>query len=121
MLDMGSLPDVKKIVQLCAIDRQTLLFSATIPPEIESLSSWVLRDPEIVEIGVRRAVAETVTHAFYPVAVVPQIDVLVSLPRQKPYSNVRVFFSTKQRADPVSPRTKELLPLRSALPSEPTP
>src|SRR5258708_9379116 len=57
MVDMGFLPDVRRIVQLCPASRQTLLFSATIPPEIESLCSWVLKDPEIVDIGERRSVA----------------------------------------------------------------
>ena len=108
MLDMGFLPDVKKIVQLCPTDRQTLLFSATIPPEIESLSSWVLRDPEIVEIGVRRAVAETVTHAFYPVAVAQKFDLLVSLLEQTHYESVIVFTRTKQAADEISDRLKAL-------------
>ena len=108
MLDMGFLPDVKKIVQLCPADRQTLLFSATIPPEIESLSSWVLRDPEIVEIGVRRAVAETVTHAFYPVAVAQKFDLLVSLLEQTHYESVIVFTRTKQAADEISDRLKAL-------------
>jgi ATP-dependent RNA helicase RhlE len=108
MLDMGFLPDVKKIVQLCPVDRQTLLFSATIPPEIESLSSWVLRDPEIVEIGVRRAVAETVTHAFYPVAVAQKFDLLVSLLEQTHYESVIVFTRTKQAADEISDRLKAL-------------
>jgi len=108
MLDMGFLPDVKKIVQLCPTDRQTLLFSTTIPPEIESLSSWVLRDPEIVEIGVRRAVAETVTHAFYPVAAAQKFDLLVSLLEQTHYESVIVFTRTKQAADEISDRLKAL-------------
>jgi ATP-dependent RNA helicase RhlE len=108
MLDMGFLPDVKKIVQLCPTDRQTLLFSATIPPEIESLSSWVLRDPEIVEIGVRRAVAETVTHAFYPVAAAQKFDLLVALLEQTHYESVIVFTRTKQAADEISDRLKAL-------------
>ncbi|HZC35938.1 MAG TPA: DEAD/DEAH box helicase [Chthoniobacterales bacterium] len=108
MLDMGFLPDVKKIVQLCPTERQTLLFSATIPPEIESLSSWVLRDPEIVEIGVRRAVAETVTHAFYPVAVAQKFDLLVALLEQTHYESVIVFTRTKQAADEISDRLKAL-------------
>jgi ATP-dependent RNA helicase RhlE len=108
MLDMGFLPDVKKIVQLCPTNRQTLLFSATIPPEIESLSSWVLREPEIVEIGVRRAVAETVTHAFYPVAAAQKFDLLVSLLEQTHYESVIVFTRTKQAADEISDRLKAL-------------
>jgi ATP-dependent RNA helicase RhlE len=108
MLEMGFLPDVKKIVQLCPTDRQTLLFSATIPPEIESLSSWVLREPEIVEIGVRRAVAETVTHAFYPVAAAQKFDLLVALLEQTHYESVIVFTRTKQAADEISDRLRAL-------------
>ncbi|NBS14004.1 MAG: DEAD/DEAH box helicase, partial [Verrucomicrobia bacterium] len=68
MLDMGFLPDVKRIVALCPSKRQTLFFSATIPPEIERLTSWVLKEPVTIEIGLRRSAAETVTHALYPVA-----------------------------------------------------
>src|SRR3982075_1742509 len=108
MLDMGFLPDVKKIVQLCPTDRQTLLFSATIPPEIESLCSWVLKDPEIVEIGERRAVAETVTHAFYPVAAAQKFDLLVALLEQTHYQSVIVFTRTKHAADTISDRLKSL-------------
>jgi ATP-dependent RNA helicase RhlE len=118
MLDMGFLPDVKKIVQLCPVERQTLLFSATIPPEIESLSSWVLRDPEIVEIGVRRAVAETVTHAFYPVAVAQKFDLLVALLEQTHYESVIVFTRTKQAADEISDRLKALKHLVTVLHSD---
>ena len=51
MLDMGFLPDVRKIIDRCPKTRQTLLFSATIPPEIGQLAAWVLRNPEKIEIG----------------------------------------------------------------------
>src|SRR4029077_19103427 len=79
MLDMGFLPDVRRIVEKTSPKRQTLLFSATLPPEIERLSAWVLRDPELVEIGVRRSPAETVTHAVYPVAAEQKFDLLMAL------------------------------------------
>jgi ATP-dependent RNA helicase RhlE len=118
MLDMGFLPDVKKIVQFCPTKRQTLLFSATIPPEIESLSSWVLRDPEIVEIGVRQAPAETVTHAFYPVASAQKFDLLVALLEQTHYESVIVFTRTKQAADEISDRLKALKHSVTALHSD---
>src|SRR4029078_3929888 len=74
MLDMGFLPDVRRIVEKISSDRETFLFSATLPPEIERLAAWVLREPELVEIGVRRAPAETVTHSAYPVAAQKKID-----------------------------------------------
>src|SRR6201993_5045460 len=108
MVDMGFLPDVRRIVQLCPTQRQTLLFSATIPPEIESLCSWVLKEPIVVEIGVRRAVAETVTHAFYPVASTQKFDLLVSLLEQTHYESVIVFTRTKHAADNISDRLKRL-------------
>src|SRR5439155_21508556 len=78
MLDMGFLPDVRRIVEQISKDRQTLLFSATLPPEIERLAAWVLRDPEAVEIGVGRAPAETVTHAVYPVAAEQKFELLMA-------------------------------------------
>jgi len=68
MLDMGFLPDVRRIVERCPRARQTMLFSATIPPEIDQLCKWALKNPETIEIGLRRSPAETVTHALYPVA-----------------------------------------------------
>jgi ATP-dependent RNA helicase RhlE len=106
MVDMGFLPDVRRIVQLCPVPRQTLLFSATIPPEIESLCSWVLKNPEIVEIGERRAVAENVTHAFFPVASAQKFDLLVSLLEGIEFKSVLVFTRTKQTADEISDRLK---------------
>ena len=79
MLDMGFLPDVRRLVEKCPPreKRQTLFFSATLPPEIEKLTQWALRpQPEIVEIGARRSPAETVSHAFYPVNATQKFDLL---------------------------------------------
>jgi ATP-dependent RNA helicase RhlE len=107
MLDMGFLPDVRRIVELCPKQRQTLLFSATIPPEIDSLAAWVLQNPVVIDIGVRRAAA-TVTHAFYPVAAAQKFDLLVQLLEQTHYESVIVFTRTKQAADEISDRLKAL-------------
>ena len=68
MLDMGFLPDVRRIVESCPRQRHTALFSATIPPQIETLIQWAMRNPETIEIGARRTPAETVKHVIYPVA-----------------------------------------------------
>src|SRR6185369_9156295 len=68
MLDMGFLQDVRRIVQKCPRERQSLLFSATIPVQIETLIRWAMRNPETIEIGARRTPAETVKHVIYPVA-----------------------------------------------------
>jgi len=108
MVDMGFLPDVRRIVQLCPTQRQTLLFSATIPPEIENLCSWVLREPILVEIGERSSVAETVTHAFYPVASAQKFDLLVALLEETHYESVIVFTRTKQAADQIANRLKQV-------------
>src|SRR5438046_10250744 len=102
MLDMGFLPDVRRIVEKISADRQTLLFSATLPPEIERLAAWVLRDPELVEIGVRRSPAETVTHAVYPVAAEQKFDLLMVLLERTNFDSVLIFCRTKQNADRVS-------------------
>jgi ATP-dependent RNA helicase RhlE len=101
MLDMGFLPDVKRILQKCPRDRHTSLFSATIPPEIETLIHWAMKKPETVEIGVRRSPAETVKHVVYPVAETQKTDLLRALLDQVHYDSVIVFCRTKDRADRV--------------------
>jgi ATP-dependent RNA helicase RhlE len=53
MLDMGFLPDVRRIVEKTPSSRQTLFFSATMPPQIKSLADFALKDPESVEVGIR--------------------------------------------------------------------
>ena len=57
MLDMGFLPDVKRIIQRCPKARQTLFFSATMPPELAQLSTWALINPQEIKIGQRRSAA----------------------------------------------------------------
>ena len=99
MLDMGFLPDVRRIVEKISTERQTLLFSATLPPEIERLAAWVLRDPELVEIGVRRSPAETVTHAVYPVAAEQKFDLLMALLERTNFDSALIFCRTKYGAD----------------------
>jgi ATP-dependent RNA helicase RhlE len=104
MLDMGFMPDVRRVLERCPKERQTMLFSATIPPEIEQLCHWALRDPETVEIGVRRSPAETVKHALYPVAVEQKQDLLEELLRRTDYNQVLIFCRTKHGADRVARR-----------------
>src|SRR5260370_18057709 len=68
MLDMGFLPDVRRIVERCPRERHTSLFSATVPPQIETLIQWAMHHPETIEIGARRTPAETVNHVLHPVS-----------------------------------------------------
>ncbi len=104
MLDMGFLPDVRRIIDRCPKQRQTLLFSATVPPEIESLVKWAMNRPENVSIGERRSPAETVTHAFYPVAATQKFQLLVTLLERTNFDSVLIFCRTKHGADKIARR-----------------
>ena len=104
MLDMGFMPDVRRIIDQCPKDRQTLLFSATMPPEIAKLTEWALRDPAKVEIGGRQSPAETVTHALYPVAVSQKFDLLLEILERTHYKSVLIFCRTKMNADRIAAR-----------------
>jgi ATP-dependent RNA helicase RhlE len=101
MLDMGFLPQVRKIVNLCPWEgRQTLFFSATMPPAIQTFAQWCLFEPTSVEIA-RRAVASTVTHAFYPVSMDQRDELLLALLDQTEYHSVMIFTRTRKEADQV--------------------
>jgi len=102
MLDMGFLPDVRHLVEKCPRKRHTALFSATIPPAIETLISWAMNDPETVEIGARRTPAETVKHVIYPVSDTQKSDLLLKLLDQVSYDSVIVFCRTKHGADRIA-------------------
>ncbi len=102
MLDMGFLPDVRRIVEKCPRNRHTSLFSATIPPQIETLIQWAMRHPQTIEIGVRRSVADTVKHVIYPVAEDQKSDLLREILERVNYDSVIIFCRTKHRADRIA-------------------
>lgn len=102
MLDMGFLPDVNKIVRMCPKKRQSLLFSATIPPEIDRLSRAMLNDPVQIKIGGGRMPAETIQHTIYPVDDRQKFDLLVALLEKLEYHSVLVFTRTKAGADTIA-------------------
>jgi ATP-dependent RNA helicase RhlE len=104
MLDMGFLPDVRRIVQKIRKERQTLFFTATLPPELEQLASWALRNPVKVEIGRQRSPAETVSHAFYPVVASQKFDLLQLLLEQTDFKSVLIFTRTRMGADRIAHR-----------------
>jgi ATP-dependent RNA helicase RhlE len=97
MLDMGFLPDIKRILKHIPNQRQTLLFSATFAPEIEKLSRQYLKNPERVAIGIV-APAHTVTHKLYPVAEHLKREFLVHLLYKTKTRSVLIFTRTKHRA-----------------------
>ncbi len=99
MLDMGFLPDVQRIVEKTPRSRQTLFFSATMPPQIKSLADWALREPVTIEIGIRFSPAETVSHYLYPVAGDQREELLLAILEATHFTSVMVFTRTKVQAD----------------------
>jgi ATP-dependent RNA helicase RhlE len=99
MLDMGFLPDVRRIVEKTPPTRQTLFFSATMPPQIKSLADWALKEPESVEVGIRFSPAETVSHYLYPVASDQRTELLLAILKQTHFTSVMIFTRTKVQAD----------------------
>jgi ATP-dependent RNA helicase RhlE len=102
MLDMGFLPDVRRIVQKCPRERHTALFSATVPAQIETLIQWAMKNPETIEIGARRSPAETVSHVLYAVAETQKTELLLQVLEKLQYDSVIVFCRTKHRADHIA-------------------
>ena len=101
MLDMGFLPDVKRILKHVPAQRQTMLFSATFPPEVEGLAAQTLRRPKRIAIGLSRP-AHTVAHALYPVPQHLKTALLLALLKQTDTNSVLIFTRTKHRAEKLS-------------------
>ena len=101
MLDMGFAPQINRLVAEMPKYRQTLLFSATMPPEVEALARKYQRKPVVVQIGRRSEAAVTVTHAVYPVPRERKSDLLVHLLKDVVLDSVLVFVRTKMGADRV--------------------
>jgi ATP-dependent RNA helicase RhlE len=98
MLDMGFLPDLKRIVARLPSRKQTLMFSATMPPVIAKLAKELLRHPLSIQIGKRSAPAVGITQAAYPVAEHLKTTLLRHLLRHSDMPSVLVFTRTKQSA-----------------------
>lgn len=101
MFDMGFLPDVRRIIKAVPVQRQTMLFSATFPPEVEQLAAQSLKDPQRISMGLSRP-AHTVTHALYPVPSHLKSALLLKLLKQTATESVLVFTRTKHRAEKVA-------------------
>ncbi len=108
MLDVGFLPAVKRIISKCPKQRQTLFFSATLPPEIAELAAFALKDPVRIEIGVARSVTETVKHGVYMVEPDRKFDLLVALLKETDFQSVIIFTRTKYGADKIAKKLKNL-------------
>ena len=99
MLDMGFLPEIRKIIRHLPAKRQTLFFSATMPDPILALTRDMLRDPVRINLERRAAPAVGITHAVYPVSQELKSALLLALLQRGDMQDVLVFTRTKHRAD----------------------
>jgi ATP-dependent RNA helicase RhlE len=99
MLDMGFLPDIRRVLKHVPAKRQTLFFSATMPREIVTLAREMLRDPVMINLERKSAPAVGITQAVYPVARELKPALLVELLRQNIIADAIVFTRTKHRAN----------------------
>ncbi len=107
MLDMGFLPDIKRIVQQLPKKRQTLMFSATLSKEIEALTHDFQNKPKIVQIGKRSNPAETVTQMVYEVHKHLKLPLLAHLLQDEKMQMVLVFSRTKHGADKIAKKLEQ--------------
>jgi len=106
MFDMGFLPDVRKIIKAVPEKRQTMLFSATFPSEVEQLVKHALTQPQRISFGISRP-AHTISHALFPVPQHLKRDLLLALLRQTDTNSVLIFTRTKHRATRLQRQIKE--------------
>ena len=97
MFDMGFLPDIRRLLRALPSERQSLLFSATMPSDVRHLVDETLTNPLTVEVE-RPVVANTVDHRLYPVPMHLKIDLLEALLKHWDARRVLVFTRTKHRA-----------------------
>jgi len=102
MLDMGFLPDVRKIIQKLPREKQTLFFSATMPPDIVNLSQSILRDPVKIEIKPELFSTDTIEQIIYFVEKKEKSNLLISLLEKNREDSVLVFSRTKHGADKIA-------------------
>lgn len=99
MLDMGFIHDIKRILKLLPARRQTLFFSATMPPEIETLANSMLTRPEKVEVTPVSSTVDTISQYVYFVEKKEKKDLLIQLLKDPSIESVLVFTRTKYGAD----------------------
>jgi ATP-dependent RNA helicase RhlE len=99
MLDMGFLPDIRRVLRHIPPRRQTLFFSATMPPPIAALASEMLRNPVTVNVERQALPATGITQAVYPVAEESKLPLLLELLKRGDIKNVLAFTRTKHRAN----------------------
>ena len=99
MLDMGFIHDIRRILKLLPAKRQTLFFSATMPPEIETLANSMLTHPEKVEVTPASSTVDTISQSVYFVEKKEKKDLLIHLLKNPAIESVLIFTRTKYGAD----------------------
>ncbi|HTW93995.1 MAG TPA: DEAD/DEAH box helicase [Tepidisphaeraceae bacterium] len=99
MLDMGFIADIRRIIAVLPARRQTMLFSATMPPEIRTLAAGILRDPANVQVAAESAVADRIDQSVYFVSQGEKPALLARLFNDLPMTRAVVFTRTKRGAD----------------------
>jgi ATP-dependent RNA helicase RhlE len=104
MFDMGFIDDVRKIIAAVPAKRQTMLFSATIPPEVKALAAGVMKHPKIIQVGPQQIPIETITQHIYTVQKEQKMDILLHMLQKGGMYSVLVFSRTKYGADRINHR-----------------
>ncbi|HEX7891200.1 MAG TPA: DEAD/DEAH box helicase [Ramlibacter sp.] len=102
MLDMGFLPDVKKVLALVPKEKQSLLFSATFSDEIRDLAHTLLRNPQSIQVTPRNTTVQRITQVVHPVGRNRKKEVLAHVIQEHDWSQVLVFTRTKFGANHVA-------------------
>ncbi len=106
MLDMGFLPDIRSILGRVPKDRQTMLFSATLGPEIERVAAFALREPQRVEISRPTTVAEGISQIVYPISSMQKGQLVIAILKATQFRSAVIFCRTKHGADRLAHRLK---------------
>src|SRR5918912_1610045 len=102
MLDMGFWPSIRRVLAALPAKRQTLLFSATMSPEIEEIARKTMRQPQLVEVNKRGRAATMVEQAAYPVEMASKTALLLDLLERERFERVLVFTRTRRGAERLS-------------------
>lgn len=114
MLDMGFMPDIRRIVSKLPRQRQTLMFSATFPDEIAYLAHQLLKNPERVAIGSTTRPVDTVQQCIYCVHTEDKVDLLTRVLKEENCRSTLVFLRTKHRTDRIGKALRRMN-LRAAI------
>lgn len=107
MFDMGFINDIRKIIKELPPERQTLLFSATMPAAVKKLTESIQKSPQMIQIGRQQNPIETITQHIYPVPHAQKMDLLLHLINRQHMYSVLIFSRTKRGADRICKRLKQ--------------